>query len=148
MASLWTESEDTTLRTMLLDKRSPRQVSEVLGRSRMSVIGRAFRLGVPILTPKNPPKTSSPNKEIVPRRLRNNGKRARTFLLKKAKRSSMPLPDRNELSPLIAMNDLDENTCRFPCGDPKDNSFGFCGRPSGRHSYCEYHRTITTKVKS
>lgn len=34
---------------------------------------------------------------------------------------------------------LNEATCRFPIGDPRDKGFGYCGRPRERGAYCACH---------
>jgi len=46
-------------------------------------------------------------------------------------------------STLIGLLDLRETTCRFPIGDPRHESFGYCGAPSlvGK-PYCKHHHRI------
>ena len=52
---------------------------------------------------------------------------------------------RKEPSPkgFVSLTDLDNHTCRWPIGDPKDENFHFCGNKvrSGQ-TYCEEHAVI------
>lgn len=41
------------------------------------------------------------------------------------------------------LTDLDNHTCRWPIGDPKDENFHFCGRKVRMgQTYCEEHATL------
>ena len=43
----------------------------------------------------------------------------------------------------ITVTDLDNHTCRWPIGDPKDENFHFCGAPIRiGQTYCEEHAAI------
>ena len=43
----------------------------------------------------------------------------------------------------ITVTDLDNHTCRWPIGDPKDDNFHFCGAPVKiGQTYCEEHAAI------
>ena len=43
----------------------------------------------------------------------------------------------------ITVTDLDNHTCRWPIGDPKDENFHFCGAPVKiGQTYCEEHAAI------
>lgn len=52
---------------------------------------------------------------------------------------------------LIDLMELTERTCRWPVGDPGEESFGFCGQPSGsksngqKSSYCEEHQNLSVR---
>jgi hypothetical protein len=37
---------------------------------------------------------------------------------------------------------LASDACRWPCGDPRDRNFRFCGKPTATGSYCGYHRAV------
>ena len=48
----------------------------------------------------------------------------------------------------IKLVDLDQNTCRWPIGDPGDEDFHFCGaRCPIDKPYCEHHTAIAWRVK-
>ena len=41
------------------------------------------------------------------------------------------------------LTDLDNHTCRWPIGDPKDENFHFCGRKIKiGQTYCEEHAAV------
>ena len=43
----------------------------------------------------------------------------------------------------ITVTDLDNHTCRWPIGDPKDENFHFCGAPVKiGQTYCEEHAAV------
>ena len=43
----------------------------------------------------------------------------------------------------ISVTDLDNHTCRWPIGDPKDENFHFCGAPVRiGQTYCEEHAAV------
>lgn len=45
----------------------------------------------------------------------------------------------------IGIMELIATTCRWPCGDPRDEDFGYCGRHSEPGTpYCEYHDSISS----
>lgn len=51
----------------------------------------------------------------------------------------LPLAD-VPTGPLVALDDLEEHSCRWPFGDPKQGPFGFCGaRKVTGLPYCEPH---------
>lgn len=43
---------------------------------------------------------------------------------------------------MVSVMDLKHGECRYACGDPRQEGFGFCGAPVERGSYCNHHRTI------
>lgn len=54
------------------------------------------------------------------------------------RKKSLPPPG------LPKLCDLNPDQCRFPIGDPREEGFGFCGKPviSGE-SYCAEHHAVT-----
>jgi GcrA cell cycle regulator len=44
---------------------------------------------------------------------------------------------------MLSIVELDASTCRWPVGDPRTSSFGYCGHPAKvGSSYCEGHHAI------
>lgn len=42
---------------------------------------------------------------------------------------------------------LGPNECRYPYGDPSDETLAFCGKPRGKdQSYCGFHHDICYKA--
>ncbi|MFR1033402.1 MAG: GcrA family cell cycle regulator [Alphaproteobacteria bacterium] len=43
----------------------------------------------------------------------------------------------------MSLTDLDNHTCRWPIGDPKDDNFHFCGKKVRiGQTYCEEHAAV------
>ena len=55
--------------------------------------------------------------------------------------STEPLPPPHEIDiPRIKTADLEEHHCRWPCGDPREPDFGFCGKSRvPGFPYCDPH---------
>lgn len=52
-------------------------------------------------------------------------------------------------SPMLSIQDLQENTCRWPVGDPLKDDFHFCGRSAlEAQPYCEYHCGVAFQAPS
>lgn len=59
-----------------------------------------------------------------------------------AKSIAMPEPEKNKKE-FLSLTDLDNHTCRWPVGDPKDDNFHFCGKKVRLgQTYCEEHAAI------
>ena len=59
-----------------------------------------------------------------------------------AKSIAMPEPEKNKKE-FLSLTDLDNHTCRWPIGDPKDDNFHFCGKKVRLgQTYCEEHAAI------
>jgi GcrA cell cycle regulator len=45
---------------------------------------------------------------------------------------------------MVKLLELEAHNCRWPCGDPHDDGFGFCGhdRQPGS-SYCPHHEALS-----
>lgn len=62
--------------------------------------------------------------------------------IKLAKSLNIPSAD-NTKKEFLSLIDLDNHTCRWPIGDPKDENFHFCGRKVRLgQTYCEEHAAI------
>lgn len=52
-------------------------------------------------------------------------------------------PNKDYKKENISLTELDNHTCRWPLGDPKDTDFHFCGRKvKTGQTYCEEHSAI------
>lgn len=52
-------------------------------------------------------------------------------------------------SPMLSIQELQENTCRWPVGDPLKDDFHFCGRSSlDGQPYCEFHCGVAFQAPS
>ncbi|MGD9769909.1 MAG: GcrA family cell cycle regulator [Pseudolabrys sp.] len=59
----------------------------------------------------------------------------------------LPEPTPAEIEPLkLSLFDLKNNSCRWPCGDPRAADFYFCGHPTRDDAtpYCAHHHRVGT----
>ena len=68
--------------------------------------------------------------------------------VKLAKSLNLPF-DEPAKKEFLSLTDLDNHTCRWPIGDPKDENFHFCGKKVRLgQTYCEEHATIAYVSKA
>ncbi len=146
----WTDDRVDTLRKLWTDGLSASQIAAELGGvTRNAVIGKVHRLGLSGRAKgsgssnggraKKPANRSSFAKTTRP----VNGEAGK----KPAAVSSRPsqIVDLPEPAPLmLPLLQLTETTCKYPIGDPQEDTFGFCGaRSRDGDPYCEYHCKLT-----
>ncbi len=62
--------------------------------------------------------------------------------IKLAKSINIQIPE-TQPKEFLGLTDLDNHTCRWPIGDPKDENFHFCGKKVRLgQTYCEEHAAI------
>ena len=104
------------------------------GFTRNSIIGKASRLG---LSAKIKTRTATSNKNfednLDEKSLRSNRGRRSKF-------KSLLIEKDFEPENPKQLEELDENSCKWPIGHPDEDSFYFCGRSSLKDfSYCKLH---------
>ena len=110
-------------------------IAEKLGdnATRNSVIGKAHRLN---LEARAPSKQSSQSSTSVNRSTRKGP--APTS--RKAKFQSILLDKNFEPENPKSLEELTDQTCKWPIGHPNEEKFYFCGRkPEGEFPYCKLH---------
>ena len=131
----WTEEKINKLKELWGKGNTASQISEIIGDvSRNAVIGKAFRLN---LSAKIKSRNSSYNQN-------NNNFNSNTGgIKKKSKKSkfkSLIIEKDFEPENPKQLEQLDENSCKWPIGHPDESSFYFCGRSSLKDfSYCKLH---------
>ena len=101
--------------------------------TRNAVIGKAHRLDL---------EARAPSKQSISPKSRDNRqiKRTTTPTSRKAKFQSILLDKNFEPENPKSLEDLTENTCKWPIGHPNEEKFYFCGRkPEGEFPYCKLH---------
>ena len=115
---------------------SAREISEKMGAgfTRNSIIGKASRLG---LSAKIKTRTATSNESFKNSRNDNNIKSKRG---RRSKFKSLLIEKDFEPENPKTLEELDENSCKWPIGHPNEKSFYFCGRSSLKDfSYCKLH---------
>ena len=130
----WTEERVAKLKELWGKGKTASQIAEIIGGiSRNSVIGKAHRLN---LSAKIKTRTATSNQNFESSLQENNKiKRGR-----KSKFKSLIIEKDFEPENPKQLEELDENSCKWPIGHPDEKNFYFCGRSSLKDfSYCKLH---------
>ncbi len=130
----WTEERVAKLKELWGKGKTASQIAEIIGGiSRNSVIGKAHRLN---LSAKIKTRAATSNQNFENSHQENNKiKRGR-----KSKFKSLIIEKDFEPENPKQLEELDENSCKWPIGHPDEKSFYFCGRSSLKDfSYCKLH---------
>ena len=130
----WTDEKVEKLRQLWTKGHTASQIAEALGdTTRNAVIGKAHRLNLEARAPskQSGASTTSQNRPI---------KRGPAPTSRKAKFQSILLDKNFEPENPKSLEDLTDQTCKWPIGHPNEDKFYFCGRkPEGEFPYCKLH---------
>ena len=113
-----------------------REISEKMGAgfTRNSIIGKASRLG---LSAKIKTRKATSNQNLENNSEENNIKAKRN---RRSKFKSLIIEKDFEPENPKQLEELDDNTCKWPLNHPDQKDFYFCGRSSLKDfSYCKLH---------
>tara|TARA_Y100000996_G_scaffold214221_1_gene168190 strand:+ start:155 stop:652 length:498 start_codon:yes stop_codon:yes gene_type:complete len=132
----WTEEKVESLKKLWGSGKTASQIAEIIGGiSRNAVIGKAHRLNLSakIKTRSTTLKQNFDNS--------TNEKNIQTSKkIRKSKFRSLIIEKDFEPENPKQLEELDENSCKWPIGHPNEKSFYFCGRSSLKDfSYCKLH---------
>ena len=132
----WTEEKVAKLKELWGKGNTASQIAEIIGGiSRNAVIGKAHRLN---LSAKIKTRTAASNENFdnsfIEKNIKNNRKKS------KSKFKSLIIEKDFEPENPKNLEELDDNTCKWPIGHPDEKKFYFCGRSSLKDfSYCKLH---------
>ena len=132
----WTAEREEKLKKLWKEGHSGSQIARILGdgATRNSVLGKAFRLK---LETRAVSKKSTPKADTK----KNNSPEIKTQKLgRKAKFRALLLDKNFEQENPKKLEELTNETCRWPIGHPYEEKFYFCGRkPMEKFPYCKLH---------
>ena len=131
----WDEQKVQKLRELWGKGNTASQIAEIIGGiSRNAVIGKAHRLNLSAKI-KTRIATSSQNYDSTTNEKNTQSRRGR-----KNKFKSLIIDKDFEPENPKQLEELDENSCKWPIGHPDEKAFYFCGRSSLKDfSYCKLH---------
>ena len=140
----WTDEKVAKLKELWGKGKTANQIAEIIGGiSRNAVIGKAHRLNLSAkiktraATSNQNFENSQDNKNIRSNKGRKN--RFKSLIIEKDFEPENPKQ----------LEELDENSCKWPIGHPNEKSFYFCGRTSLKDfSYCKLHLLYAYQPKN
>ena len=131
----WDEDKVNKLKELWGKGNTASQIAEILGGiSRNAVIGKAHRLN---LSAKIKTRAATSNRSF------ENSVEKKNIHVKRGRKSkfkSLIIEKDFEPENPKQLEELDENSCKWPIGHPDEKSFYFCGRSSLKDfSYCKLH---------
>ena len=131
----WTEEKVNKLKELWGKGNTASQIAEIIGGiTRNAVIGKAHRLN---LSAKIKTRSASTKENY------NNIAEHGNSKIKRGRRSrfkSLIIEKDFEPENPKQLEELDENSCKWPIGHPNEDTFYFCGRSSLKDfSYCKLH---------
>ena len=137
----WTPEKVEKLKELWGKGSTANEIAQILGGvTRNAVIGKAHRLNLSgkIQTKKSSSLTTNNNESKTSRRTLRRGK-FKSLIIEKDFEPENPKQ----------LEELDENSCKWPIGHPNDNNFYFCGRASLKDfSYCKLHLLYAFQPKN
>ena len=131
----WTPEREKKLKELWKIGHTASQIASLLGdTTRNAVIGKAHRLNLEAraISKRSAPKVNTENNVKPETKIQKHGRKARFKAL---------LLDRSfEPENPKKLEELTDETCRWPVGHPYEATFYFCGRkPMEKFPYCKLH---------
>ena len=140
----WSDEKIEKLKELWGKGNTASQIAEIIGgMSRNAVIGKAHRLN---LSAKIKPRVSN---NLNTQAIDNGDNNTASIKIRKSKFKSLIIEKDFEPENPKQLEELDENTCKWPSGHPNESTFYFCGRNSLKDfSYCKLHLLYAFQPKS
>ena len=131
----WTNEKVQKLRELWTKGHTASQIADLFGdTTRNAVIGKAHRLN---LEERAPSKSKSSSEK---RNLTKSQPKLRGSVSRKSKFNSILLDKNFEAENPTSLENLTDQTCKWPSGHPDEENFYFCGRKSvDTFPYCKLH---------
>ena len=142
----WTEEKVSKLKELWGKGKTASQIAEIIGGiSRNAVIGKAHRLNL----------SAKIKSKIYSEDFSNKFKQKQDFegdnkkKISRSKFKSLLIEKNFEPENPKQLEELNDNSCKWPIGHPNESSFYFCGRTSLKDfSYCKLHLLYAFQPKT
>ena len=131
----WTPERENKLKDLWKKGHTASQIAALIGETtRNAVIGKAHRLKLEARAVSRKDSTTTKIKA------KNNVELKREKFSRKVKFKSLVLDKSYEPENPKKLEELTDDTCRWPIGHPHEKTFYFCGRkPLEKFPYCKLH---------
>ena len=131
----WNDEKVAKLKELWGKGKTASQIAEIIGGvSRNAVIGKAHRLN---LSAKIKTRVASSSQGFEDNKDNKNSKQRKS---RRSRFNSIMIEKDFEPENPKQLEELDENSCKWPIGHPDEKNFYFCGRTSLKDfSYCKLH---------
>lgn len=158
----WTDEMVDQLRAMWIEGLTTGEIGKRLGVSKNSIVGKVHRLGLsgrpsPIKKKEDNDSEAEASETVVKQMKEKTAPKepkpakvkaekpapAAVPVEKAAEKTECPAKPSRSHNGKTMLTDLDNHTCRWPLGDPKDENFHFCGKKVRiGQTYCDEHANI------
>ena len=140
----WTPEREEKLKQLWKKGHSGSQIARFLGdgATRNSVLGKSFRLKLQsrVVTKKTTPSTNTEKDNSPEIKAQKLGRKEKFKALLISKNFPPEQP--------TILEDLNQDTCRYPLGEKLEPAKFFCGRkPVDKYPYCELHMLYSFSKK-
>ena len=139
----WTEDMIDRLKQMWKEGLTTNEIAKQLGVSKNSIVGKVHRLNLKARPSPIKKKEQEPNIESTPQKEEKAKAPIKSIKTVDIKNINIASDNCKKKDSCLKLTELDNHTCRWPIGDPRDDNFCFCGKAirSGQ-TYCEEHSAI------
>ncbi len=132
----WTDEMVEGLKKMWKQGLTTNEIAKNLGVSKNSIVGKVHRLN---LTARPSPIKKKEDEPAVVESAPSVKKTAEA----PTETKTLNVEKKIGSSACLKLTELDNHTCRWPIGDPRDDNFCFCGKKvRGGQTYCEEHSAV------